>query len=209
MADKMDDSDAFEKMLVLGLGLLAASVARKAASPTFDHTLSPGRRLLWMDGALLRRTVPITYQNQSVGRVIVDVRLPEFESVLIDAALMGATAETHICVPESSGWIACLPSRFNHEPIRLGRVAPGEPGRAITQAVDGNFGTMVGLNLRRIKVHSAYGGIPSYSLGLVSQVTLAELYNPVRGTGFWFSLFAAAVVIAMALGWRVPIRSAS
>ena len=32
MADNMDDSDAFEKMLVLGLGLLAASVARKAAS---------------------------------------------------------------------------------------------------------------------------------------------------------------------------------
>ena len=42
MADKMDDSDAFEKMLVLGLGLLAASVARKAASAVW--TASTGRK---------------------------------------------------------------------------------------------------------------------------------------------------------------------
>lgn len=63
-------------------GALLAQGGRLAAAAGFDAALEPGARLLWRDGFLLQRRVPLALKGEPVGFVDIELRLPRMSQAL-------------------------------------------------------------------------------------------------------------------------------
>lgn len=173
----------------------------------FDHALGHDHRLLWNDraGPVLRRRIAMVLDGVPIGTTVVDVRLRALDKIFADAATLGASAETIVCVSRNIKSIDCLPTRLQDQVFTLERVEAGGRGRALTLAVDGNLGTAITLDHRGREVFAVFGGVAPYPIGMVTQVIMAEGHGPLRGHIFAMYLLALLQLILVSILLRRPV----
>lgn len=150
------------------------------ARPTMQIALRgkyPGW-LLWQDGYILRRTLPVHDGAGLVGTLTTDQPLDILTSVNRSVVGLGDTGETAVCSGDPVQ-VHCFPLRSRPRPFSTKRVVAGRP-IPMDFALRGLSGSTIALDYRRRRVVAAYGPIGDTGLGLVVKRDIADVYAPIR-----------------------------
>lgn len=160
---------------------LIVQAGRFAQRPTLRVALHSPQRifLLWDQGFILQISADILdSQNQRLGSVITETRLPQLMHAISDIKVIGQSAELAVCSPDDQ-WMYCFPlspslAKFTH-------IARIQGGKALPMhyALEGKNGLIFAQDYRREPVVAAYAPIGSLGLGMVLKIDQAELYLPV------------------------------
>ena len=141
------------------------------------HGDNPGW-MLWDDGYVLRRTLPVHDAAGMVGVLITEQRLHALDAMSAAANRLGETDEMAVCGADAT-MLHCFPLRSRPEPFSVARVVAGRP-LPMNYAFRGKTGTITAFDYRQHRVLAAYGPIGQTGLALVVKRDIAEIYAPIR-----------------------------
>jgi diguanylate cyclase (GGDEF)-like protein/PAS domain S-box-containing protein len=156
--------------------------------------------LMWSDYFVLRTRLPIIHNNQAVGVLVAEQRLPALTSALEYPYDFAATGETAICARQQER-IACFPRRNFPQVFTV----PYSSGLPMARALAQETGVLMARDVRSHNVIAAYGPIGSLGLGMVVKMDTTELYAPVRQQLYIVLALSFLMVVAgtLSLYWRV------
>ncbi|TCS37414.1 PAS domain S-box-containing protein/diguanylate cyclase (GGDEF)-like protein [Paucimonas lemoignei] len=163
------------------------------------HRLSRAEQtayLVWQDGYLLHTENKLIAEGHTVGTIVVEQRLPDFDKLLHDLQVSHASADALLCSRDNNAAI-CAPSRLTDAVTSM--PLPGPPGIAtpIELALLGQSGIVTTRDARQNRIFAAYAPLQEFGLGLVITMDLETLYAPLRQK---IQLLAAALIILVAFG---------
>ncbi|HTD29672.1 MAG TPA: diguanylate cyclase [Xanthomonadaceae bacterium] len=151
-----------------------------SARPTLTvalHGSYPGW-LLWQDGYVLRRSLPVHDAAGEVGTLITEQRLRPLNIVAATTNRLGKTGEMGVCGADAKT-LHCFPLRSSAQPFSTLRVVGGQP-LPMDYAFRGKSGAIVALDYRQHRVLAAYGPVGDTGLALVVKRDIEEIYTPIR-----------------------------
>ncbi|MES2859062.1 MAG: diguanylate cyclase, partial [Pseudomonadota bacterium] len=134
--------------------------------------------LLWSNGYVLRRTLPVRDAGGLVGLLTTEQSLDLLTGMNSAVGGLGETGEIAVCSGNAIR-IHCFPMRNRPLPFSNDRVVSGQP-LPMDFALRGRTGSTTALDYRRQRVLAAYGPVGDTGLGLVVKRDIADLYAPVR-----------------------------
>jgi diguanylate cyclase (GGDEF)-like protein len=156
---------------------------------------APGE-LLWDQGFILRRTLPICKAFHTQGTLVTEQRLASTTESHEVTNRFGSTTEMALCAPDGQ-FTHCFPVRSRPHPFTAPRKAVGVP-IPMDYALKGQTGTIVAMDYRQHRVLAGYGPIGDTGIGLVVKCDIAEIYAPIREQ-FQRILFFLVVLLPLAL----------
>ena len=156
------------------------------------HGTYPGW-LLWQDGYVLRRTLPVRDTAGIVGTLSTEQPLRPLNAVAIATNQLGETGEMTVCGADAIT-MHCFPLRSRATPFNSPRIMAGQP-LPMDYALRGKSGAIVALDFRQHRVLAAYGPIGDTGLGLVVKRDVAEIYTPIREQFQRIVLFLSSLLL--------------
>ena len=150
------------------------------ARPALSVTLR-GRNsgwLLWQNGYLLRRSLPLADVDGVVGMLVTEQPLTILDTIRSATIGLGDSGEMALCSGDAR-MLHCFPTRNRTKPFAASRVDGGQP-LPMDYALRGMSGTLVAFDYRKQRVLAAYGPVGDTGLGLVVKKDIAEIYAPIR-----------------------------
>jgi signal transduction histidine kinase/DNA-binding NarL/FixJ family response regulator len=184
---------------------LLATGGRLAVHPGFARTLdgTGGARLVWDDRLLIDVSTDLVENNVPLGRIVVEQELPALDTVLVQAAGLGASGNGAICglLPGDANRMECLPNRTNPMPFvtelkQDGQLLP------VANGLLGRIGTIDSFDRRGTRVIAAFEPLPRFGLALDLKVDTAELFAPVRTRGS----ISVPILIVIVIGGSLVLR---
>jgi diguanylate cyclase (GGDEF)-like protein len=149
--------------------------------------------LLWQDGYILRRALPVRGSSGVIGTLITEQLLRPLTAVAAATNRLGKTGEMTVCGGDAIT-MHCFPLRSRTTPFTIPRVMAGQP-LPMDYALRGKSGAIVALDYRQHRVLAAYGPIGDTGIGLVVKRDIAEIYTPIREQFQRIVLFLCALLI--------------
>ena len=149
--------------------------------------------LLWENGFVLRRALPVHDAAGVVGTLITEQPLEALNAMSSATNGLGATGETAVCGADAS-MLHCFPARSRPNPFSTPRVFAGQP-LPMDFAMRGKTGVVTALDYRQQRVLAAYGPIADTGLGLVVKRDIADIYAPIRQQFQRIMLFLGALLL--------------
>ena len=149
--------------------------------------------LLWQDGFVLRRALPVRDASGVIGTLTTEQPLEALTAMTSAIKGLGATGETIVCGADAT-ILHCFPARSRSSPFNTPRVIGGQP-LPMDFAMRGKTGVIVALDYRQQRVLAAYGPIADTGLGLVVKREIADIYAPIRGQFQRIMLFLGALLL--------------
>ena len=141
------------------------------------HGKFPGW-LLWRNGYVLRRTLPVRDAAGFVGTLTTEQRLDVLTEMTSATDGLGDSGETAVCSGDATE-LHCFPLRTRVQPFNIDRIIAGQP-LPMDFALRGRSGSTTALDYRQHRVLAAYGPIGDTGLGLVVKRDIADIYTPIR-----------------------------
>ncbi|MHB9117424.1 MAG: EAL domain-containing protein [Burkholderiales bacterium] len=160
--------------------------------------------LLWKGQYYLQVATPIWENDAIIGRLRMEVPLPEMTRALQDYRKLGASGEIVLCAPQPQARITCFPSRHRPNGFEVQNHIDGQP-LPMSYALAGKKGVIITLDYRRQEVIDAYQPVGDSGLGIVAKIDRSELLNPIQKHLLWASPLLAmlAALGAILLRWQV------
>ncbi|MGJ9420257.1 response regulator [Massilia sp. CMS3.1] len=153
--------------------------------------------LTWNQGYILSVENWVVKNGKTIGRVVVEERLPAFDKLVVDVRRAGDAADILICGREDN-FAVCAPSLLYASFNRVAMFKPdGTPNLPINRALLGESGTARVKDIRQIPVLAAFTPIGKYDLAMVVKIDEATVYAPMRKR---FSELGAVIVIIILVG---------
>ena len=151
--------------------------------------------LLWHNGFVLFSEHHVMMNGKSVGKILVEQRMPELANMLHDVETDSTSADFLLC-GRSHDDALCYPSRFYQANLRIPMYKDGKPYLAISRALLQQTGVMSVKDLRGISVLAAYAPVGDVGLGIVLKTDALELYGPIRQhLNILVALLSAVIVV--------------
>ncbi len=163
--------------------------------------------LLWKNGFVLRREVPVSDAVGALGVLISEQRLDALTALDARTNRLGESGEMAVCAVQAahSEQMICFPLRSRRQPYRSARVLDGMP-LPMDFALRGRTGSIIALDYRRHRVLAAYAPVGDTGLGLVVKRDVAEIYAPIRVQFQRIVLFLSALLAIGMLVLRRRLR---
>ena len=156
------------------------------------HGRDPGL-LLWEDGYVLRRALPVRDAAGVAGTLTTEQPLQALNATGAATNRLGETGEMGVCGANGAS-MNCFPLRSRPNPYNVARVVAGQP-LPMDYALRGNTGSVIAFDYRQHRVLAAYGPIGATGLGLVVKRDIAEIYAPIRRQFQRIVLYLAALLL--------------
>jgi hypothetical protein len=186
-------------------GKLLVTGGSVAVRPHFARTLNgtDGARLIWDGRLLLDANADLIEGDMVIGRIVVEQEMPALDTLLVQAAGLGASGNGAICglTPDDPNTMECLPNRTNPVPFidtlrQDGTLLP------VANALLGRSDTVDSFDRRGTRVIAAFEPLARFGLGVDLKVDTVELFAPVRERG----LIAFPVLILIVIGGSLVLR---
>jgi diguanylate cyclase (GGDEF)-like protein len=149
--------------------------------------------LLWKDGYVLRRALPVRDTAGEIGTLITEQPLPTLAVMSASSNRLGGSSEMAMCGADAV-MMHCFPMRRRDRPSDIARVIAGQP-LPMDHALRGQTGSIIALDYGQHRVLAAYGPIGNTGLGLVVKRDIAEIYAPIRQQFQRIMLFLGALLL--------------
>lgn len=189
--------------------LISASGRETPAAAPMRMPLNPSGQLatlVWQDGFYLQTENLIVIDNRTVGKVVMDQALPDFQILIGEIEKANATTEVLIC-GRTPTQALCAPSRFYNAP----RVIPlyKADGRSNLPFMPNEL-TAAKVSrikdIRGIPSVIAYTPVRNFGIGLVLKVDADTLYASIRGYVVQLMAVIFFLVVLGALSSRLQVR---
>ena len=149
--------------------------------------------LLWQNGYVLRRALPVRDAAGSVGALLTEQPLPALNALSAVTSRLGASGEMAVCGADAIN-LQCFPLRNRPHPFNSPRFEGGH-AFPMDYAFRGKAGTVIALDYRHHRVLAAYGMVGDTGLGLVMKKDITETYAPIRLEFERIALFLGALLV--------------
>ncbi len=160
--------------------------------------------LLWKEGYVLRRALPVRDGAGIVGTMITEQPLPTLGVMSAATNRLGDTSEMAVCGADAIT-MHCFPLRSRPQPFDSPRIVGGQP-LPMDYALRGKTGSIIALDYRQHRVMAAYGPIGDTGMGLVVKRDIEEIYAPIRERFERIMIFLAALLLAGLVLMRRRLR---
>lgn len=167
------------------------------------HGDAPGW-LLWRNGYVLRRALPVHDDAGVAGTLLTEQPMPELDAMVAATNRLGESGEMVVCDADAIT-LHCFPLRNRPQPWDAPRIVAGQP-LPMDYAVRGKTGIITSLDYRQHRVLAAYGPIGKTGLGLVVKRDVAEIYAPIRLQFERIMLFLCALLLFGLWVMRLRLR---
>ncbi|MEI9987547.1 MAG: PAS-domain containing protein [Aliidongia sp.] len=215
------DADAREKLQNHADALVGGDIRGVAVYDTAGRLLATGGRLgrpsklhagagrqrrrtaRLDDRALIDVDAELAENGETFGRIVVEQEFPALDTVLVQAAGLGASGNGTICglLPADPNRMECLPNRTNPTPF-VSSIRIGGHLLPVSNALFGSTGTIDSFDRRGTRVIAAFEPLPRFGLAIDVRVDTAELFAPVRERGS----VAFPVLIMIVIGGSFVLR---
>jgi diguanylate cyclase (GGDEF)-like protein len=158
--------------------------------------------LLWQNGYVLRRELPVRDRAGIVGTLITEQPLQVLDIVSAAINRLGESGEMGVCSGDPIN-MHCFPTRNRPQPFNSPRIIAGQP-LPLDYALRGKTGSIVAYDYRQHRVLAAYDPIGKTGLGLVVKRDIAEIYAPIRRQ---FQRIVVFLVVLLLFGQWLMRRS--
>lgn len=153
--------------------------------------------LAWQGGYVLAAENEVTVDQQVVGRVVTEQRLPLLDALLAEVRGANSSSDAVIC-HRGEDLSVCGPSRLRPAGFKAPIFdAAGNPGLPVARALRGEKGVLFANDQRGINVLSAFAPIQPFGLALGVNTDVHTLYAPLRSK---LNLLALSMLGIVALG---------
>jgi PAS domain S-box-containing protein len=136
--------------------------------------------VLWKNGWYVQIASDIDPHNKKAGLLLVEWALTNIDKVFSPTQVMGATGDMAICMPAAGGNITCFSSRsgtVSNMPEKINNYfVPAY------HALHGKSGLVSTEDDQSRRILAAYGPIGVLSLGMVVDMSMAEIYEPITAS---------------------------
>ena len=136
--------------------------------------------LLWDNGLLLRTRTEVVHQGRTVGVLVSEMRLNTLTELMQALQRDGHSGDLMLC-SRIGPQAACMPSRFHAANKHMAMVRDaGQPEWPIARALMGDTGSILGNDLRGVRVQSGFSQLGTFNLGMEVKTDVSELYAPLK-----------------------------
>ncbi|MDP9043555.1 MAG: diguanylate cyclase [Pseudomonadota bacterium] len=183
-----------------GAAIVEAGLPARPRAEVTHPLANVGQRaaLAWQDGYLLIVDTDVAVGGETVGRVVIEQRLPLFDELLADVRAATAAADAAICSREGDHAV-CARNKFRQTAFSIPlRDAAGRPSLPIVNAFFGERGVAFARDNRGHDIISAYVPISHLGLAFSIKTDVDTLYAPVRAR-LGALVAAVAAIVALAI----------
>lgn len=164
--------------------------------------------LIWDEQFILRTSEDILDQEmRRIGKVTVEIALPQLTRSFSEIRLVGETGEFLLCAPPDPGKseMACLTSQNDGVKFKLLKQSSKNEILPVNFAFEGKNGVVAVKDYRNIPVIEAYYPLRAVGLGMVLKLDEEELFKPINKELKIVILYLTGLIIAeiILLNWFI------
>jgi PAS domain S-box-containing protein len=148
--------------------------------------------ILWKNGWYVQIASDIDPKNKKLGLLVVEWPLTNINKVFAPNQMMGASGDVIICMPATGSNVTCFSSRNIAVSTQPSKV--NDEYLPIYYALQGQSGLLTADDNQYMHVLAAFGPIGVLHLGMVIQMSVTEIYEPITK-----SLHTMVPVIALTI----------
>lgn len=173
-------------------------------------TLNRGAKtsLIWDEQFIFKTSEDILDQEmRHIGRVSVEIALPQLTRSFSEIRLVGETGEFILCAPseQGKGDMPCLISQNDGVKFKQLKQVTEAESFPISYALDGKSGLIAVKDYRNVPVVEAYHPLRAIGLGMVLKLDEEELFQPINKELKIIILYLAGLIGAeiLLLNWFI------